>query len=83
MGNKTFICTHTNFQYGGRMMSDKMKATSCKGDNSAKYEHDYSLSQDELMENRQRSKYSKYNKATPDNNPFFESRSNPLSSKGN
>lgn len=42
-----------------------------------------SMSDEELMEIRQRSAYSDYNKATPDNNIFFEKRSNPLSSKGN
>lgn len=42
-----------------------------------------SMSDDELMEIRQRSAYSDYNKAAPDNNIFFEKRSNPLSSKGN
>lgn len=42
-----------------------------------------SMSDEELMEIRQRSAYSQYNKARPDNNMFFEKRSNPLSSKGN
>ncbi len=42
-----------------------------------------SMSDEELMEIRQRSAYSDYNKAAPDNNIFFEKRSNPLSSKGN
>lgn len=42
-----------------------------------------SMSDEEVMEIRQRSAYSDYNKATPDNNIFFEKRSNPLSSKGN
>ncbi len=32
---------------------------------------------------RQNSQYDKDNKPLPDNNPFFEERSNPLSSKGN
>lgn len=42
-----------------------------------------SMSDEEVMEIRQRSAYSDYNKAAPDNNIFFEKRSNPLSSKGN
>lgn len=42
-----------------------------------------SLSEDEMMEIRQRSAYNEFDKATPDNNMFFEGRSNPLSSKGN
>ena len=42
-----------------------------------------SMSDEDVMEIRQRSAYSEYNKATPDNNMFFEKRSNPLSSKGN
>lgn len=32
---------------------------------------------------RQQSRYNDADKADPDNNPFFEMRSNPLSSKGN
>jgi hypothetical protein len=32
---------------------------------------------------RQRSHYNDHNRARADNNEFFESRSNPLSSKGN
>lgn len=32
---------------------------------------------------RQNSKYREGNKPEPDNNPFFENHSNPLSSKGN
>ena len=32
---------------------------------------------------RQNSHYNKENKAAPDNNLFWEERSNPLSSKGN
>ena len=32
---------------------------------------------------RQNSHYNKQNKASPDNNLFWEKRSNPLSSKGN
>lgn len=32
---------------------------------------------------RQQSLYSKSDKPIPDNSPFFEGRSNPLSSKGN
>ncbi len=32
---------------------------------------------------RQQSLYSKSDKPVPDNSPFFEGRSNPLSSKGN
>ena len=32
---------------------------------------------------RQNSDYNKHNKAAPDNNIFWEKRSNPLSSKGN
>lgn len=32
---------------------------------------------------RQQSMYSKSDKPIPDNSPFFEGRSNPLSSKGN
>lgn len=32
---------------------------------------------------RQNSRYSKNGKAAPDNNIFWEERSNPLSSKGN
>ena len=36
-----------------------------------------------IMEIRQNSSYQKGNLAAPDNNIFFEERSNPLSSKGN
>ena len=32
---------------------------------------------------RQNSNYNKHNKSAPDNNIFWEERSNPLSSKGN
>lgn len=32
---------------------------------------------------REESLYSKKDKPVPDNSPFFETRSNPLSSKGN
>ena len=32
---------------------------------------------------RQQSMYNKSDRAVPDNSPFFEGRSNPLSSKGN
>ena len=32
---------------------------------------------------RQNAKYREGNKPEPDNNPFFENHSNPLSSKGN
>lgn len=32
---------------------------------------------------RQQSLYNKSDKPIPENNPFFEGRSNPLSSKGN
>lgn len=39
--------------------------------------------EEELMEIRQSSQYNKDDKAKPDNNPFFEKLSNPLSSKGN
>ena len=42
-----------------------------------------SMSDEDVMEIRQRSAYSEYGKAAPDNNMFFEKRSNPLSSKGN
>lgn len=40
------------------------------------------LTDDEEIEIRQLSKYNENNKAAPDNNIFFEERSNPLSSKG-
>lgn len=58
-------------------MEDKEQTKSCNK------QENYSVSEEELMEIRQQSKYNKYNRATPDNNPFFESRNNPLSSKGN
>lgn len=37
----------------------------------------------DLYQIRQNAKYSKEGKAEPDNNLFWEERSNPLSSKGN
>ncbi len=39
--------------------------------------------EEHLEETRQKSLYNDRNKARPDNNQFFEERSNPLSSKGN
>ena len=41
------------------------------------------LTEEEIMGIRQLSNYNENNKAAPDNNLFFEARSNPLSSKGN
>lgn len=41
------------------------------------------LTEEEIMEIKQLSNYGKNNKPAPDNNIFFEERSNPLSSKGN
>ncbi|MSS64823.1 hypothetical protein [Velocimicrobium porci] len=41
------------------------------------------LTEEEIMGIRQLSNYNENNKAAPDNNIFFEARSNPLSSKGN
>lgn len=41
------------------------------------------LTETETMAVRQNSKYSDEGKAAPDNNIFWENRSNPLSSKGN
>ncbi len=40
------------------------------------------LYEEDIMEIRQLSQYDSNNKAAPDNNMFFEERSNPLSSKG-
>lgn len=39
--------------------------------------------EDEFYAVRQNSEYNDENKAAPDNNIFFEGKSNPLSSKGN
>lgn len=65
-------------------MNDKQQATSChRQGGRKKKDREYALSEDKLKEIRQQSNYNEYNKATPDNNPFFESRNNPLSSKGN
>lgn len=41
------------------------------------------MSDAELAKIRQNSEYSSSGKAAPDNNIFFEEKSNPLSSKGN
>lgn len=41
------------------------------------------LTEGDLTEIRQCSHYDSNDKAAPDNNLFFEERSNPLSSKGN
>lgn len=41
------------------------------------------ITEEELMAIRQNSNYSDSGKAAPDNNLFFEEKSNPLSSKGN
>lgn len=40
------------------------------------------VDEDDVMRVRQTSRYQD-EKCAPDNNPFFEERSNPLSSKGN
>ena len=41
------------------------------------------ITPEELDAIRQQAHYSDEGKASPDNGPFFEERSNPLSSKGN
>lgn len=46
-----------------------------------KQPHPYT--EEELAAIRQTSNYSDSGKAAPDNNLFFEEKSNPLSSKGN
>ncbi len=43
----------------------------------------FSEETDEVCEIRQKSLYNDRNRARIDNNQFFETRSNPLSSKGN
>ena len=43
----------------------------------------FSEETDEVYEIRQKSLYNDHDRARVDNNQFFETRSNPLSSKGN
>lgn len=43
----------------------------------------FSEENDELPEIRQKSLYNSHDRARVDNNQFFETRNNPLSSKGN
>lgn len=43
----------------------------------------FSEEDDEIPEIRQSSRYNDHDRARIDNNQFFETRSNPLSSKGN
>ena len=44
---------------------------------------EYQAQKEEAQQIRQKSLYNEKNRARVDNNQFFETRSNPLSSKGN
>lgn len=77
--------TEKNTEYNGknRFSKDERQLFLKKGEEKNSKDRGNALSEEELMAIRQTGNYNKYNKATPDNNPFFESRNNPLSSKGN
>ncbi len=54
-----------------------------KNNETGNKEKSGSLTDEELYAIRQNSDYSEEGKAAPNNNIFFENKSNPLSSKGN